>query len=423
VGTWCPAAGEPEDDAVHRLGVALARAGLGDTVELGPLAPGEIEALVARGSGAPLPAAVAEEVRARSEGNPFFAQELLAAALRGEDALPRVLRDVLLADFGRLCPQSRAVARVAAAAGRAVPHRLLTAAAGLPQDEVVEALRGAVDHGVLVADHRSATYRFRHALIAEAVYGTLLPGEREAVHERLAGALADEPKLAATGAVAAELAEHWLAAGRLAEALTASLRAAREAQAVSGLSEALHHLERVLDLWDDVPRAQELTGVAMPALLAWAADLAGTGERIGTGIGVAEARELYPLAVVLESVAIRRSPPLRADALGALRAANARLRAAAHDAVAASAADDEFHRHLVAGCGDAPLLGALRPLKRALLRYEHVYMDDPVRIERSAAQHDAIVEALARGDHGEAAQRLRRNLTSGLPDLTPELER
>jgi DNA-binding GntR family transcriptional regulator len=49
-------------------------------------------------------------------------------------------------------------------------------------------------------------------------------------------------------------------------------------------------------------------------------------------------------------------------------------------------------------------------------------MLDPVRIERSAAQHDEIVAALARGDHAEAAQRLRRNLTGGLPDLTDALE-
>jgi DNA-binding GntR family transcriptional regulator len=64
----------------------------------------------------------------------------------------------------------------------------------------------------------------------------------------------------------------------------------------------------------------------------------------------------------------------------------------------------------------------LRPVRRALLRYEQVYMLEPARIERSAAQHDDIVRALERGDHAGAAQRLRRNLTGGLPDLTDALE-
>ena len=77
------------------------------------------------------------------------------------------------------------------------------------------------------------------------------------------------------GAAAAEAAQHWAAAGRPVEALEASLRAAREAEAVSGLTEALRHVERVLELWDQVPTAEQLSGVALPSVLAWAAELAG----------------------------------------------------------------------------------------------------------------------------------------------------
>jgi NAD(P)-dependent dehydrogenase (short-subunit alcohol dehydrogenase family) len=69
-----------------------------------------------------------------------------------------------------------------------------------------------------------------------------------------------------------------------------------------------------------------------------------------------------------------------------------------------------------------PLLAALRPVKRALLRYERVRLLEPARIDRSAAQHDDVIEALKRGDHPEAAQHLRRNLAGGLPDLTRALE-
>ncbi|MBI5106191.1 MAG: GntR family transcriptional regulator, partial [Solirubrobacterales bacterium] len=256
----------------------------------------------------------------------------------------------------------------------------------------------------------------------------------------LATALAERPALAVSGAVAGELAEHWLAAGRPVEALTASLRAARQAEAIAGLSEALRHVERVLDLWEQVPHAEEVAGLAMPALLAWTAELAGAvgagadamdARRLAGVLGtlrpvepaVTEARELYPLAVVLESIAIRQSPRFDPTALEALRRINERLRAARHDVAAAIVADDDFHRELTARCGNEPLLAALRPVKEALLRYEDVYMGDPSRVERSAAQHDAIIGALERGDQPEAAHRLRGNLTGGLPDLVHALER
>ena len=69
--------------------------------------------------------------------------------------------------------------RLAAAAGRDVSYVLLRAVAGLPEPDVRESLRQAVEHGVLVADQATGSFRFRHALLAEAIYATILPGERE----------------------------------------------------------------------------------------------------------------------------------------------------------------------------------------------------------------------------------------------------
>ena len=407
------------DAPVHRLASGLRRRRVAFTVELGPLSRDQLATLVARMSDEPLRPELVESVCTRAEGNPFFAEELIAAALRDGPELPELLQDALLADFERLHAPTRTVVRFAAAAGRAVSPAVLTAAVPLREAEIVDALREAVEQGLLVPDRATRRYRFRHALIAEAAYATLLPGEREDVHERLARALATD------GARAGELAEHWIAARRPEEALTASLEAAREAEAVSGLSEALRHLERVLDLWDHVPGAEMVAGVAMPTLLSWAGELAGgSGSRLAVSgrLGVAEARELYPLAVVLESIAIRWSPAFEPAALEGLRAANGRVRAAVGDAAAAMLADDDFHARLTAGCNSAPLLAVLRPVKRALLRYERAYMREPSRVERSAAQHDEIIGALERGDHAGAAQLLRRNLTGGLPDLTDALE-
>jgi DNA-binding SARP family transcriptional activator/DNA-binding GntR family transcriptional regulator len=474
VATYRTGAGQD----VHRLGAGLRRVSATVMVELAPLRDEDVETLVAATVEDP---EVAATVCARSEGNPFFAKELAAAAARGEHELPQALHELLLAEIARLDADSRALLRVVAAAGRDVPYKLLAAVMQRPEGSIVDALRQAVEHHVLVPDRSSGSFRFRHALFAEAVYATLLPGEREDLHARLAGALMHDPALAASRALAGELAQHWVAAGEPVHALEASLQAARDAQAVSGLGEALHYLEQVLELWDDVPTAEDLAGLALPAVLAWAEELAGMTEsgeedeidaralagilgvgeqadpgtvavRLGVTTGVAgamldmlerdglfepagegafrparlavsEARELYPLVVVLESIAVRQSPPLGPRALDAMRGANTRLRAALHDPSAAIVADDDFHTQLTADCGNERLLAALRPVRRALLRYEQIYMLDPARVERSAAQHDAIIAALERGDQALAAQRVRENLTRGLPDLADALER
>jgi DNA-binding CsgD family transcriptional regulator/tetratricopeptide (TPR) repeat protein len=214
-------------------------------------------------------AAVANSIAARSEGNPFFAEELLAAAGDPGVELPRGLRDLLMQRVGRLDHSTQGVLRLAAAAGREVGYALLQAAAQVPEKDLRDSLRQAVEQGVLVADPAAGTFRFRHALLAEAIYATVLPGECEELHERLA----DE--LARSGAASpAELAPHWAAAGRRREALAASVEAARQAEAVFGLAEALAHLERGLALWDVVQDAAELVGLDASELCGWAARLA-----------------------------------------------------------------------------------------------------------------------------------------------------
>jgi DNA-binding CsgD family transcriptional regulator/tetratricopeptide (TPR) repeat protein len=232
---------------IERLPEGLLRAGT--LVELGPLATDELAAALAALKPERSPAALMD-IAERSEGNPFFAEELLAASVR-EDALPPVLRTVLLQRIAQLDRRCQDVLRIVAAAGREVPYRLLEAVVELDEAELQAALRRAVEHGVLIADQASARLRFRHALLAEAVYGTLVPGERESLHRRLGEALAEGPEPAA----AAELAQHWAAADRAPEALAASVQATREAKAMAGFAEALRHAERVVALWDRVPDA------------------------------------------------------------------------------------------------------------------------------------------------------------------------
>jgi DNA-binding CsgD family transcriptional regulator/tetratricopeptide (TPR) repeat protein len=239
------------------------------SVTLGPLAPESVAELLAARSGGVLPAGLVSAIAARSEGNPFFAEELLSVARDGAPGeLPESLRELLLRRVSGLDPQVGDLLRIAAITGREVTPDLLLATSGLPELQLRPLLRAAVDHGVLVVAG-SSRLRFRHALVAEAIQGTVLPGEREQIH----GSVAEY--LAAHGGSAAELAQHWHAAGRAADAFSASIAAAREGQAAFGLAEAHLHLERALTLWPEVPDARERAGLDRVALLAWAVRLAG----------------------------------------------------------------------------------------------------------------------------------------------------
>ncbi len=256
-------------ERMRRLTDGVRRSGSGVVLELCPLENDELASLLEAQADSPLPAELTAAIVTRSEGNPFFAEELLAAAgTTGE--LPHRLRDLLLQRVDGLDTRTQSLLRIASAAGRDVSYPLLCAVAALPEREVRGALRLAVEHGVLVAEPGTSSFRFRHALLAEAIYATILPGEREELHARLA------EELARNGAAApAELAPHWAAAGRSPEALSASVDAARQAEAVFGLAEAHAHLERALALWHAVPDPAELAGLDLAELYAWTAELAG----------------------------------------------------------------------------------------------------------------------------------------------------
>jgi DNA-binding CsgD family transcriptional regulator/tetratricopeptide (TPR) repeat protein len=254
-------------ERMRRFAERVRRSGSALVLELGPLQRDELAALLAAHADAPPPAALTDAIVARSEGNPFFAEELLAAAdQHGE--LPRGLRDLLLQRVAQLDPATQSLLRLAAAAGSDVGYPLLRAVADLSERDVRESLRRAVEHDVLVAEQATGSFRFRHALLAEAIYTTILPGEREELHTRLAH------ELAGRVAPPAELARHWAAAGRTAEALAASVEAARQAEAVFGLAEAHAHLERALALWHAVPDAPELARLDLAQLCSRAAELA-----------------------------------------------------------------------------------------------------------------------------------------------------
>jgi tetratricopeptide (TPR) repeat protein len=226
--------------------------------------------------GADPPTRLVQDLYARSGGNPFFTEELvLAGDGTSPGALPPSLQEVLLARVVRLGDGTQQLLRVAAAAGPGVTQPLVAVVAGMGEAALLEGLREAVDQQLLVPEPGGDGYLFRHALLAEAVYGELLAGERVQLHTALAGAL--EAGLEAGGPPAtraARLAYHWAAAGDQPRALSASIQAAATAEQVYAFAEAQLQLECALALWDRVADTEARAGMDRVALLARCAEAA-----------------------------------------------------------------------------------------------------------------------------------------------------
>ena len=207
----------------------------------------------------------------RSEGNAFYAEELLASGTRGP--LSDSLREVLLARLATLSDSTLEFVRVASAGGTRVSSRLVGAVLGIDEKDRETALREAVARHVLVATSGPAEerYAFRHALVQEAAYDELLPEERTRLHSAFAQALTGETAPQADVPDAAEIAYHWQAANDLPRAFDAWIRAGIAAEAMYAFADAGASFERAVELWDRVPDASTRAPLDRPDLLARAA--------------------------------------------------------------------------------------------------------------------------------------------------------
>jgi DNA-binding CsgD family transcriptional regulator/tetratricopeptide (TPR) repeat protein len=255
----------PEDaedkEAVLTLLADLGRDSSVERIELMPLTTEETRHLVAAIRSAPPSDALAERIHALSDGNPLFAEELLAAppTVDPDAELPPKLRDLLAARLSQVPRDVLAVLRLAAAAGRTVDDQLLVGACELSREQVQQAVRTAVDEHILVrsGSREQPGYRFRHEILRALVAAQLLPAETRRIHAAYARALSGQ---AAPRQHAAEIASHWDAAGETERALVAHLTAGAAAVDAFAFGQACHHYERVLELWDQVPDATTVTG-------------------------------------------------------------------------------------------------------------------------------------------------------------------
>ena len=258
-----------------------------------------------------LPHQVAAQILAKTDGVPLFVEELTKAVLESglladtgdryelagplpPFAIPATLQDFLLARLDRLA-LDKEVAQIGAAIGREFSHALLAAVADRPEPELQAALDQLVSSELVFRRGAppEATYSFKHALVQDAAYGTLLKSRRQQLHTRIAQVLEEQfPDL--TDAQPELLANHCTEAGLIGAAVQYWQRAGQQAIARSAMAEATAQLTKGIALLSRLPDGAERRRQELGLQLALGGVLIA-----GRGTGVPETGRAYARAVEL----------------------------------------------------------------------------------------------------------------------------
>ena len=272
------------DHPLRRMRADLRRAGRLHELELDPLDPESTSELAARALGAAPARPLARTLYDRTQGYPFFVEELCASLVAGarvvetpgglellggnEIPLPDTVRDAVLSRAGQLSTEAREALEVASVAGLRFDLALV---AELAEDAAID---DPVAAGLLI-EVEPGVAAFRHTLTREAFYRDVPWGRRRVLHRRLAELLEER------GARPAVLAEHWAAAREPERARLALVAAAQEFHAAHAYRDALEWCRRALELWpaddedgrlallDRLGQCAELTGELAAAIRAW----------------------------------------------------------------------------------------------------------------------------------------------------------
>ena len=252
--------------------------------------------------GKALPKEIADQIIDRTDGVPLFLEELTKAVIEsgvltgtGDHftmtgpvaplAIPTSLHASLLARLDRLAP-TRDVVQICAALGRSFSHELISAVAEMPEQQLNDALAQLVDAELMFRRGASpnAEYTFKHALVQDAAYSTLLRTRRQQLHSHIARTLENRfPEIVT--AHPERVAQHYAEAGVPDKAARYQLKAGQQAIGRSAMAEAEGLLRRGLDLvlrLPDGPERQKrefdlqmALAMAQFAMTGWAAPAAG----------------------------------------------------------------------------------------------------------------------------------------------------
>jgi class 3 adenylate cyclase/predicted ATPase len=245
------------------------------SLNLSKLTRAQSSALVATlAGGKALPAELHERILAKTDGVPLYLEELTRAILESGElrvagdhfdyagsarnvTIPATLRDSLMARLDRFAPVKE-IAQIGAAIGRDFSHELIRAIAPHTPEALEAALQQLAESGLAFrrGEPPHATYTFKHALLRDAAYDSLLKSRRQALHARIAQVLADDfPSTIATEPEL--LAQHLTAAGENAQALRYWQLAGKRAIQRLAHKEAVSHLSRGMALIETVPHSAE----------------------------------------------------------------------------------------------------------------------------------------------------------------------
>ena len=239
----------------------------------------QVTAMVERVAGGKrLPHEVVNQILVKTDGMPLFVEELtktiLESGLLADDdagyyrlvdplpplAIPATLQDALMARLDRLEPAAKEVAQMGAVLGREFADVLLTAVSPLPEEALREAVEKLISAGLLF--RRGAlpdvTYHFKHALVQETAYASMLRQRRRQLHATIAQVL-EERFIARVEAEPEVVAHHYTEAGNDEQAIPYWRQAGQQAMQRSAETEATGHLTQGLALLKSLPQTPERT--------------------------------------------------------------------------------------------------------------------------------------------------------------------
>ncbi|GJL83788.1 MAG: adenylate/guanylate cyclase domain-containing protein [marine bacterium B5-7] len=261
--------------------------------------------------GKKLPQEILNQIIEKTDGIPLFVEELTKTILESglliesHDhfelsaplpplAIPTSLQDSLMARLDRLAHVKR-LAQIGAAIGREFSHELIRAVSGLDDIKLEEALSQLIDAELVFqrGTPHKIIYQFKHALVQDAAYASLLKRSRRQLHSKIATTLESifpeqinsQPEV---------LARHWSEGTQIEKAIPYWLAAGKLASTRFAINEAANHLNLGLSLLDSLPRGQERDQMELELRVAL-----GTILRISIGPGAKETQDNYDKAVIL----------------------------------------------------------------------------------------------------------------------------
>jgi class 3 adenylate cyclase/tetratricopeptide (TPR) repeat protein len=246
--------------------------------------------------GKALPSVLLKQILTRTDGVPLFVEELTKAILESDElkeagdhyeyagsaravTIPATLRDSLMARLDRFMPVKE-VAQIGAAIGREFSYELIAAVAPVPQAQLDDSLVQLCESGLAFrrGTPPDAVYTFKHALVQDAAYDSLLKSRRQELHRRIARII--EARFPTSKTAEPEVLAHHLTAAGLSKAAIPLWQAAGElALKRTALTEAISHLNRGLELVSTLPPSSQrdtselelrsLLGPAWQALKGW----------------------------------------------------------------------------------------------------------------------------------------------------------